>query len=223
MKRQYKARTGGVPYAGEQARRTCPRSLFLPALIVLLAAFTSSCKPFNVKPNIEVPRAPNESQVESNGVVIRGSVVDDEDWLSDTFDANLLLAGVIPVRIELRNAGQAPIELSRVRFEIKTIDGQNFRSTGPERAFKRALSYYGVSAWSKGLYKESRADFASYAIDLKAPLAPGASRQGLLYFLLRGEAASGGSHTLVISRLRSSDSGDSGRVELKLNTWTRVD
>ncbi|HSO76298.1 MAG TPA: hypothetical protein VLU47_15810 [Blastocatellia bacterium] len=195
----------------------------MPTLFVFLVAFTSSCKPFNVKPNIEVPRAPSESRVESNGIVIRGSVVDDEDWLSDTFDANLLLAGVIPVRIELRNAGQSPIELSRARFEIKTIDGQSFRSTGPERAFKRALSYYGVSVWSKGLYKESRADFASYAIDLKSPLAPGASRQGLLYFLLRGEAASGGSHTLVISRLRSSDRGESGRVELKLNTWTRVD
>lgn len=189
----------------------------MTALIVILACFTSSCKPFNVRPHIEIPRPPNESQVESNAVVIRASVIVDEDWLSDTLDANLLLAGVIPVRVELKNAGQEPIELSRARFELRSAGGGSLGSIGPERAFKQALSYYQVSAWSKGLYKESRADFASYALDVKAPLAPGESRQGLLYFLVQGEAASQDGLTLVISRLKRADEKDSGPVELKMN------
>ena len=217
MKTRRKAGTAGVAFVGKRARRTRTRSPFLPALIVFLAAFTSSCKPFNVKPHIEVPRASNESQVESNGVAIRASAVGDEDWLSDTFDANLILAGIFPVRVELKNAERNAIELSRARFELRTAGGRSFGSAGPERAFKQALSYYGVSAWSKALYKESRDDFASYALDVKGPLAAGESRQGLLYFLLRGEAASAGGLTLVISRLRGSDVKGSGRVELKLN------
>ncbi|MFY9610725.1 MAG: hypothetical protein WAU45_19205 [Blastocatellia bacterium] len=216
MKTRRKVGTAGVAHPGERPQRTCPRSPFLPALIVFLAAFASSCKPFNVKPHIEVPRAVNESQVTSNALAIRASVVDDEDWLSDTFDANLILAGIVPVRVELKNAEQTPIELRRARFELRTSGGRSFGSAGPERAFKQALSYYDVSAWSKALYKQSRDDFASYAFDVKAPLSAGESRQGLLYFLLRGEAASGGGLTLVISRLRSSDEKDGGRVEVKL-------
>ncbi len=217
MKTRCKAGTACVAHVGKRYRRTRPRSPFLPALLAFLAAFTSSCKPFNVKPHIEVPRASNESQVESNGVSFRASVVDDEDWLSDTFDANLILAGIVPVRVELKNAERTPIELSRARFELRTAGGRSFRSTGPERAFKQALTYYDVSAWSKALYKESRDDFASYALEVNAPLAAGESRQGLLYFLLRGEAASGNGLTLVVSRLRSSDEKGSSRVELKLN------
>jgi hypothetical protein len=216
MKMRRKAETAGTGQPGKRARRTSLRSPFLPVLVVFLAAVTSSCKPFNVKPHIEVPRASNESQIESNGVVMRASVVDDEDWLSDTFDANLILAGIVPVRVELKNAEQTPVELSRARFELRTAGGRSFGSAGPERAFKQALSYYAVSAWSKALYKESRDDFASYALDVKAPLAAGQSRQGLLYFLFRGEAARGSGLTLVISRVGRSDEKGS-RVELKLN------
>lgn len=217
MKTRREAGTTGVAYEGKPAGGTSTRSPFLAALIVFLAAFTTSCKPFNVKPHVEVPRASNESQVESNGVAIRASAVDDEDWLSDTFDANLILAGIAPVRVELKNAEQIPIELSRARFELRTAGGRSFGSAGPERAFKQAISYYGVSAWSKALYKESRDDFASYALDVKTPLAAGEARQGLLYFLLRREAARKAGLTLVISRLRSSGEKGGGPVELKLN------
>ncbi|HSF24161.1 MAG TPA: hypothetical protein VLE20_08040 [Blastocatellia bacterium] len=217
MKTARKAGTPGVASVREHVPHACPRRAFLAALIVSLAAFASSCKPFNVKPNIEVPRASNESQVSSNAIAIRASVVDDEDWLSDTFDANLILAGIVPVHVELKNAEQTPIELRRARFELRTSGGRSFGSAGPERAFKQALSYYGVSAWSKALYKESRADFASYAFDVKAPLLAGESRQGLLYFLSRDEARIGGGLTLVISRLRRADQKSDGRVEVKLN------
>ena len=186
------------------------------AIIVSVAAIASSCKPFNVKPRIEVPRAANEAQADVNGVAIRASVMRDEDWLNDTFDANLILAGIVPVRVELKNGGQTPIELTKVRFELKTANGQTFEASNADRAFKRALSYYDVSAWSKGLYKESRADFDSYGLDTKTPVATGESRQGLIYFLLPGDSARAYGFTLGVSRLHSTDA-KGGRVELKLD------
>jgi hypothetical protein len=216
-----KAGAAGVSLAGidcvRRARRPRSQQSFALVLVMLLASIASSCKPFKVKPRIEVPRAANEAQAEAEGVVFRASVVRDEDWLNDTFDANLILAGIVPVRVELKNIRQTPVELHKARFELKTADGRTFESADAGSAFKRALSYYELSAWSKALYKESRADFASYALDTEAPAAAGESRQGLIYFLLRGDSARDRGFTLVISKLESSDAKSGGRVELKLD------
>jgi hypothetical protein len=208
---------GGIECARLRVRRPRSQQSFGFVLVMLLAFVASSCKPFKVKPRIEVPRAANEAQAETNGVAFRASVVRDEDWLNDTFDANLILAGIVPVRVEVKNARKTPVELRKARFELKTGDGRTFGSVDAGSAFKRALSYYELSAWSKALYKESRADFASYALDTKAPAAAGESRQGLIYCLLRGDSARDGGFTLVISRLESSDAKSAGRVELKLD------
>jgi hypothetical protein len=206
-----------VECARLRARRPRSQQSFAVFLVMLLAFIASSCKPFKVKPRIEVPRAANEAQAETNGVAFRASVVRDEDWLNDTFDANLILAGIVPVRVELKNARKTPVELRKARFELKTADGRTFGSADAGSAFKQALSYYELSAWSKALYKESRADFASYALDTKAPAAAGESRQGLIYFLLRSDSARIGRFTLVISKIESSDAKSAGRVELKLD------
>jgi hypothetical protein len=207
----------GINCARLRARRPRSQQWFAVVLVILLAVIASSCKPFKVKPRIEVPRAANEAQAETDGVAFRASVVRDEDWLNDTFDANLILAGIVPVRVELKNARKTPVELRKARFELKTASGRTFGSADAGSAFKQALSYYELSAWSKALYKESRADFASYALDTKAPAAAGESRQGLIYFLLRGDSASDGGFTLVISKIESSDAKSAGRVELKLD------
>jgi hypothetical protein len=206
-----------MPCIGHSQTGRTRSQAFLLGCLVLLVAIASSCKPFNVKPRIEVPRAANEARTDTNGVVISASVVRDEDWLTDTFDANLILAGIVPVRVELKNAGQTPIELSKARFELKIGSGQSFGSVNHDRAYKRALAYYDLSAWSKALYKESRADFASYALDTKSPAAPGESRQGLIYFLLSVESARLSGFTLVVSRLTSADARGGTRVELKLD------
>jgi len=212
--------SAGVPPAiieRGRLRAGRPRSQALSLIVLLLAAVAPNCKPFNVKPRIEIPRATNESQAESDGITIRASLVKDEDWLNDTFDANLILAGILPLRVELKNVGRMPIDFGKARFELKDTGGRSFGSVDPSRAFKRALSYYDVSAWSKDLYKESRADFASYALDTKTPVAPGQSRLGLIYFLLPGASARENGFTLAVSRLKPKDSKGHGEVELKLN------
>jgi len=196
----------------QRVKSASSQGSFALAVVVFLAVSTLSCKPFNVKPRIEVPRAATESQAEASGLLIRASVVQDEDWLNDTFDANLILAGIVPVRVELKNNQQTPVELKKARFELKNASARSFESVSAHRAFKRALSYYELSAWSKALYKESKSDFASYALDLTTALAAGESRQGLMYFLVPGDTARENGFTLVLSRLKGS-----GPLELKLN------
>lgn len=200
-----------------RARRPRSQQSFALVLVVLLAFIASSCKPFKVKPRIEVPRAANEARAEANGVAFSASVVRDEDWLNDTFDANLILAGIVPVRVELKNARQTPLELHKAKFELKTADGRTYRSVDAGSAFKRALTYYELSAWSKALYKESRADFASYALDTKKPVAPEQSRQGLIYFLLPARSPVTNGFTLAVNGLNTKNSKAHDEVRLKLD------
>lgn len=208
---------GVVDCGRRQAGRLRSQGVLL-GFVVLLTVIAQGCKPFNVKPRVELAGSATGAQVEAGGLAIRASVVRDEDLLNDTFDANLILAGIVPVRVELKNAGQMPIDLSKLRFELKTASGQSFGSVNADRAFKQALSYYDVSAWSKALYKESRADFVSYGLDQKTPVTAGESRKGLIYFLVPGDAARGSGFTLLVTRLpNAGDAKGAGRVELRLD------
>lgn len=199
-----------------RSREARSRSILL-AFVVLLTAISQGCKPFNVKPRIDLRGNAKEVQAQAGGLVISASVVRDEDWLTDTFDANLILAGIVPIRLQVKNAGQVPIDLSKVKFELRTAGGRNFGSVNSDRAFKQALSYYEISAWSKALYKESRADFASYGLDTKTPAANGESRTGLIYFLVPGEGARGRGFTLVVSKIPNTEAKGEGRAEMKLD------
>jgi hypothetical protein len=194
--------------------------VFLIALII--AAHTTGCggkpfnvkeKPFKVREGANMPPPAFDAKAEIGAVTVQAEAVTDEDFLFDTFDANLILAGVLPIGMMITNSGQEPLDLSKARFEVRTQEGQSFKSADAKRAFKRLLSYYEISTYSKPGYKQSQEDFFSYSLDSAKPLAPGESREGLVFFLVPVEVAQGTGITLVVSRLESKN-GPS--VELKL-------
>jgi hypothetical protein len=143
--------------------------------------------------------------------------ITDEDFLYETFDANLILAGVLPVRVTLSNSGAESVSLKTVRFELRGIGGRFAKTLDARQAFKRLISYYEISAYSKSGYSESQEAFSAYALDFKTPLAAGQSRQGLLFFSTGREPAGIAGLTMVVSGLDAAKSGSSGRVEFKLN------
>ncbi|MCI0487257.1 MAG: hypothetical protein L0229_11730 [Blastocatellia bacterium] len=190
-------------------------------LALLSLTWLAGCggKPFKVKPRPDVPEAQIRAgaRAESNGVALLAEAVTDEDFLYETFDANLILAGVLPVRVKLTNNGEDPVDLRKARFEIRNSSGRRFKGIDPEDAFKRLISYYGVSIYSKPGYKESRQDFSSYAFELESPLGPGESRQGMIFFRVPGDVAREPGLTLFARRLDSRQSKSDAGIELKLN------
>ncbi|MEK6325824.1 MAG: hypothetical protein AABN33_29655 [Acidobacteriota bacterium] len=141
----------------------------------------------------------------------------DEDFLYDTFDANLISAGILPVRVMLANSAAESVDLKDARFEVRSQAGRSFRASKADQAFKRLISYYGISVYNKAGYKESKNDFAEYALDTKTALAAAESRQGFLFFLMPSEVARGAGLVLLVSRLGSKQSVNQTAVELKLN------
>ena len=184
---------------------------------MLMAAVSLACgKPFNVKPRTSLPPAHYAAKASTNSVEVQAQAITDEDVVYTTFDANLISAGILPVRIMLTNSGAENLDLERARFEARA-GGRSFKAAKADAAFKRLVSYYEISAYSKSGYKESKDDFTGHALDAKTPLAPGASRQGLLFFLMPGEMARGAGLTLSISRLGPKQSASPAPVELKLD------
>src|SRR5262249_40898300 len=125
-------------------------------------------------------------------------------------------AGILPVRVKLSNSGTGAVELSKARFEVRDASGRSFKSSSAQRAFKRLVSYYEISAYSKAGFKESRADFSSHALDTATPIPAGEPGEALLFFLVPSEAASGSGFALFASRLSPSQS-DKQPIEIKLN------
>jgi hypothetical protein len=198
---------------------------FVFALAMIIAAQSAGCggKPFNVREKpfhqregANEPPPAFSARAESGAVTIQAEAMTDEDYLYDTFDANLILAGILPVRLMITNSGQEPLDLRKARFEIRAQGGRGFKSADAKRAFKRLLSYYEISTYSKAGYKESQRDFFSHALDAAAPLAPGGSREGMAFFLVPAEVAQRTDITLIASGLDGRQRGNNGAVELKL-------
>jgi hypothetical protein len=193
--------------------------------MLLTATALGACggKPFNVKPRPGMPQ-PGMPAASSAGAeartgeaVIRATAVKDEDYLYETFDANLIMAGILPVRVRVTNAGAQPLDLDRARFEIRAQNGRGYKAEEARKAYKRLISFYGITTYSEDGYKESREDFSSYAFDREQPLGPGESRQGLLFFPVPSDVATGQSLKLQISRLGPKQSRGGDVIEIVLD------
>ena len=185
---------------------------------LLIVALLSGCggKPFNVKPRPSLSKTDYRASGNVNGVGIQADAITDEDYLFEIFDANLIQAGVYPVRIRMTNNGADALALKRTRFEIRSAAGKLFRMAEARRAYKRLISYYELSLYSKDGYKRSLSDFTSYAFDSNSPLGPGDSRDGILFFLLPAETAREGGLTFEAARLNGRQAGTDSSLELKL-------
>lgn len=184
---------------------------------LLLAAASFGCgRPFNVKTQPLPPPASYAAKASLDGITVEAHAITDEDFLYDTFDANLISAGVLPVRVMLTNSGGESVDCKSARFEIEAHAGR-FKAVNARKAFKRLISYYGISAYSKSGYKESLEAFASHALDVATPLAGAQLRHGLLFFLTPPEAARQAGLRLVILKLNPKQSDGRNQVALKLN------
>ncbi len=187
-------------------------------LVCLLAVFLAACgKPFNVKPKPDVKDSTPPAQTilkaegESNGLMIQIEAITDEDYLYDTFGANMIIAGVLPLRLKMTNKTAETAELKRAKLAIKGQD-QSFKLLDSHKAYKRLMSYYGISIYNKHGFKESRQDFDTHAFDMKKSLVASESREGLIYFAVPNDIIKRGNLTLLATKLSAGRAKDNKQV-----------
>ena len=162
------------------------RSVGLIFIFASLASLASACGGalFKVKPVVELP--PLTGAVKSasaGGVLIKvAPLLTDEDS-QELFEANLPLAGVLPLRVEVDHEGGVPVELKRTRFRLRDGEGKEWKLLSPKQAISRILSANGVYVYNPNSRKQFEQEFAAYALDLKTPVSSiDRQRQGFLFF-----------------------------------------
>ena len=158
---------------------------FLPVLLLLLAATLTSCggSLFKVKPAAELPPLPENSRSAEAGdltVRVAPSLTDEES--QELFEANLPLAGILPLRLELVLHSGGPVEIRKVRFRLR--DGQNreWKLLSSKKAISQIMKTNGIRLYNPNSRRRFEQEFGEYGIDSKTPLTPGDPRQGFLFF-----------------------------------------
>jgi hypothetical protein len=167
-----------------RSRRERVRGVTFVATAVISAVAMSACmgKPFDVKTVPRVDPGAIGPAARLDGLSVRAEAIWDENWLLEVFDANLILAGVLPVRVDLENPGANPLDVRKLKLEVTDADGSRFKRLDPKKARKTIEGYYGITIRNKTGDEIYKADFQATALDLKTALAPGEHRQGFVFF-----------------------------------------
>lgn len=173
------------------------------ALAVLLLLSTSCGGPlFKVKPAANLPALPAAAKSASaGGMTLRTAPLLTDEQSQELFEANLPVAGVLPVRIELNyETGGVPLELKPMRFHLHDGGGHEWKLLPPKQAVSRILKANDVYLYNPHSRKQFETEFAAYGIDLKTPLTTSENRrQGFLFFQTPGKEPVRSPNALVLS------------------------
>ncbi|MDX6444197.1 MAG: hypothetical protein QOH71_1271 [Blastocatellia bacterium] len=122
-----------------------------------------------------------------------------DEQSQELFEANLQLAGLLPVRVEIKhNSGEA-IELRKVRFRLTDGAGTKWKTISAKQAIARILKANDVFLYSPSSRKTFEQEFRAYELDLKAPLTKSEGRrEGLVIFLAADKAPVSSPRGLVL-------------------------
>jgi hypothetical protein len=157
-------------------------SLLFAAAILFLSGCGGAL--YKVKPVVELPPLTGELKGGTAGglIVAVAPLLTDEES-QDLFEANLPLAGVLPMRVELGYKSGVPVEIKKLRFRLRDAAGKEWKLLNPKEAISRVLQTNEVYAYNPNSRKQFEAEFGAYGLDLKTPLTPGDRiRQGFLFF-----------------------------------------
>ena len=134
---------------------------WVPWIILTIAmVFTSACSGslFKVKPVTEFPAMPSEvASANLGSISFRAApMLSDEDSQA-LFEANLQLAGLLPVRVEIKHNGGEAIEMKKVRFRLADAAGTKWKAIPLKQAVSRILKANDVFAYNPIIPQNFRA------------------------------------------------------------------
>ncbi len=124
-------------------------------------------------------RPPAIATANAIGLNIGASALDGERSV-EQFEANLPLAGVIAVDVNLVNQSNGLISAKRLRFELN--DRKGFKEIQPKKALSKVIDYYGDSFYRVDARKRTQENYEAIALKLDGVMAPGDTRRGFLFF-----------------------------------------
>ena len=162
------------------------RRTFLFGSILISSLLSVSCAGslFKVKPAAELPPMPSVARsVDAGGLSLRVAPLLSDEESQELFEANLHLAGVLPVRVELNLASGGPIQLKKARFKVRDNQNREWKMLTSKQAVSRIMSANGIRLYNPNGKKQFESDMSAYGMDVKTPLDSTApQRRGYLFF-----------------------------------------
>jgi hypothetical protein len=139
---------------------------------------------FKVKPVVDLPPMPDAStSAEGGGIKLRVAPPLTDDESQNLFEANLPVAGVLPLRIEMVYEGGVPVEIKRAKFLLKDNAGREWKLISAKKATSRIMKSNGITAYNPNSRKQFEKEFGAYELDHETPLTSSEHRrQGFLFF-----------------------------------------
>lgn len=161
--------------------RSRQAAIYLAATLVILQA--AGCGSlYKVRPVVEAPLPETARNGEAGGLRLRALPLLTDEESQELFEANLPMAGLLPVKVEITNQGSAPVEIKQARFRLRDPEGLEWKLRSAKDAVSRILSSDRVTLYNPRSRAQFEAAVRAYTLDTKSPLAPSERRQGLLFF-----------------------------------------
>ena len=170
----------------------------LPALALALLAAACGGSLYKVKPKIDAPVADGRG-ASAAGFTIRAVPLLTDEESQDLFEANLPLAGLLPVRVEIANESGAPLSFKGVRFRLRDEAGREWKRRTPKQAVSRILESDQVYLYNPNSRRSFEEAVSAHAFDLETPLAEAAPRRGLIFFQTPKKEQLNGPRGLVLT------------------------
>jgi hypothetical protein len=196
--------------------RTLSRSKVLFGMALLVLAFCASCSNslFKVKPVNALPVMPaSAASLNVGSLSFRAAPLLTDEEVQELFEANLHLAGLMPVRLEVVHNGGEAIAIKKLKFRLTDSANTEWKLISGKQAVSRILKANDVTLYNPNSRKAFEKEFRAYEFNVKDPLAHAeGKRQGLLIFqsAKKDPVASPKNLTLTVEGLAQP-------VELKLN------
>lgn len=117
-------------------------------------------------------------------VTFRAAPLLSDEETQELFEANLQLAGLLPVRLEVTHNGGEPLVLKKLRFKLHDGSGSDWKLVSGKQAVSRILKANAVFAYNPNSRKTFENEFRAYDFDLQSSLTHSERRrQGLIIFL----------------------------------------
>lgn len=152
---------------------------------------------YRVKPVVEAPASATTGEATVGGVHVRAVPLLRDEESQGLFEANLLLAGLLPVRVEIGNEGGAPLAFKRLRFRLRDQSGKEWKYRTAKQAVSRILEDNAVFLYNPNSRAAFERAFSAHTLDLQSPLT--APRRGLIFFQTPKKEAVESPRGLVLS------------------------
>jgi hypothetical protein len=156
---------------------------FTLAAFLLAAACGGSL--YKVKPIIEAPVVEGAMSRPVWGLSVRAVPLLTDEESFELFESNLLLAGLLPVRLEMMNIngyGIRGYDLKKARFRLRDAEGHEWKMLTSKQTAARILKANDVYLYNPNARAKFEEDLRAHAFDLVTQLKSKEQRRGLIFF-----------------------------------------